>query len=93
MNKSIHAAPIKICTSGDYPLLLSFYDSVVAMKMLPAYSIFHGPKQIEVRKHQIQTIQWVWLDTPAQIGYVLHDLRTGMGPGVTVLQEIGCPLD
>ena len=93
MNMSLHAVLIKIYTSEGEPLFHSCYDSIDARKMLVMQSIFRGPKQMEVRKHQIQTIQWVWLDTPAQIGYVLHDLRTGMGPGVIVLQEIGCPLD
>jgi len=82
MNKSLHAVLIKICTSGGGPLFHSSYDGVVARKMLPTQSIFHRPKKMEVRRHQIRTIQWVWYDSSAIIDNVLHGLQTGMGPGV-----------
>jgi len=55
-------------------------------------SIFHRPEQMEVRRRQIRTIQWVWYDSPAKIENVLHGLQTGMGSGVIVLQEKGCLL-
>ena len=55
-------------------------------------SIFHRPEQMEVRRRQIRTIQWVWYDSPAKIDNVLYGLKTGMGPGVIVLQEKGCLL-
>ena len=92
MNKSLHAALIKICTSGGGPLFHSSYNSVIARKVLPTQSIFHRPEQMEVRRHQIWTIWWVWYDSPAKIGSVLHDLQTGMGPGIIMLQEKGCLL-
>jgi len=66
----------------------------VARKMLPMQSIFHWPEQIKIRKHQIQTIQWVWQNGPATIGNMFHDLQTGMEPGIITLQEknfLHCP--
>ena len=51
-NKGLHAALIKICTSGDVPLFHSCSDGIIARKM----SILHWPKQTEVRTQQIQTI-------------------------------------
>jgi len=92
MNKSLHAALVKICNSRGGPLFHSSYDGVIARKMLPMQSIFHRPEQMEVRRHQIRTIRWVWYDSPAKIDNVLHSLQTGMGPGVIVLQEKGCLL-
>jgi len=86
MNKSLHAALVKICTSGGGPLFHSLYDGVVTRKMLPTQSIFRGPKQMEVRRCQIWTIRWVWYNSPAKTDSVLHGLLTGMGPGVIVLQ-------
>ena len=65
MNKSLHAALIKICTSGGGPMPHSSYDGILARKMLPTQSIFHRPEQMEVRRRQIQTIWWVWYDSPA----------------------------
>ena len=59
MNKSLHAALIKICTSGGGPLFHSSYDGVVARKMLSTQSIFHRPEQMEVGRGQIRTIRWV----------------------------------
>jgi len=44
MNKSLHAALVKICTSGGGPLFHSSYDGVFARKILSTQSIFHrGP--------------------------------------------------
>ena len=60
MNKSLHAALVKICTSGGGPLFHSSYDGVVARKILSTQSIFHRPQQMEVRTGQIRTIRWVW---------------------------------
>ena len=92
MNKSLHAALVKICTSGGGPLFHSSYDGVVAKKMLSMQSIFHWPEQMEVRRHQIWSIQWVWYNSPAKIDSVLYGLQTGMGPGIIVLLEKGCLL-
>ena len=92
MNKNLHATLVKIYASGGGPLFHGSYDSIVARKMLPTQSIFHRPKQMEVGRCQIQTIRWVWYNSPAKIDSVLHGLQTGMGPGVTVLQEKGCLL-
>ena len=89
MNKSLHAALIKICTSGGGPLFHNSYDGVVARKMLPTQSIFHRAEQMEVRRHQIRILRWEWYDSPAMIDNVLHGLQTGMGPGVIVLKEKG----
>jgi hypothetical protein len=36
MNKNLHAAFVKICTSGGDPLSHSFDDGVVVRKTLPA---------------------------------------------------------
>jgi len=44
MNKNLHAALLKICTSGGGPLFHSSYDGVVARKMLPTQYIFHRPE-------------------------------------------------
>ena len=49
MNKSLHDDLIKICTSGGDPVFHSCSDGIVARKMLPMQSIFHWPKQMEVR--------------------------------------------
>jgi len=92
MNKSLHAVLVKICNSGGGSLFHSPYEGVVARKMFPTQSIFHQPEQVEVRRRQIWTIWWVWYDSPAKIDSVLHDLQTGMGSGVIVLQEKGCLL-
>jgi len=89
MNKSLHATLIKFCTSGGGTLIHSSYDGIVARKMLPMQSIFHQPEQMEVRRCQIQTIWWVWYNSPATIDNVLHSLQTGMGPGNIMLQEKG----
>jgi len=69
----------------------SSYDCVLAKKMsMP--SIFHRPKQMEVRTRQIRTIRWVWYDSLVKIDNVFHGLESGMGPGVIVLQEKSCLL-
>jgi hypothetical protein len=60
LNKSLHAALVKICTSGGDPLFHSSYDGVVARKMLSTQSIFHRPEQMDVRRVQIRTVRWVW---------------------------------
>ena len=59
MNKSLHAALVKICTSVGGPLFHSSYDGVVARKM-SSQSIFLRAEQMEVRRGQIRTIRWVW---------------------------------
>lgn len=41
MNSSLHAALIKVCTSGGDPLLHSCYEGVAAGKMLPMWLNFH----------------------------------------------------
>ena len=89
MDKSLHAALVKICTSGGGPLFHSSYDGIVARKMLPTQSIFHWPEQMEVRRCHIWTIWWVWYDSPVKIDSVLHSLQTGMGPGIIMLQVKG----
>ena len=48
-------------------------------------SIFDWPEQMEIRRHQNQT-----MDSPTKIGNALHGLQTGMGPGVIVLRENVC---
>ena len=60
MNKSLHAALVKICTRGGGPLFHSSYDGVVAKKMLPTQSIFHRPKQMGVRRRQIRSDPRNW---------------------------------
>ena len=92
MNKSLHAALVKICTSGGGPLFHSSYYGIVARKTLPTQSIFYRPEQMEVRRCQIQSIWWVRYNSPAKLDNVLHSLQTGMGPGVIALQEKGCLL-
>ena len=92
MNKSLHAALVKTRTSGGGPLFHSWYDGVVARKVLPTQTMFHRPEQMEFRRRQIRTIRWVWYDSLAKIDNVLYGLQNGMGPGVIVLQEKGCPL-
>ena len=56
MNKSLHAALVNICTSGADPLYHSFYDGIIARKMLPIDSIFHWSEQMDVKRHHIWTI-------------------------------------
>jgi len=34
----------------------------------------------------------MWYDSPAKINHEVHDLQTGMGPGVILLQDEGCLL-
>ena len=82
----------KICTSRGDPLFHSSCDDFFARKMLTMQSIFHWPEQVEVRRHQIQTIGWVWLDSTTKTGNVFHGLQACMGCGVIVLQEKGCCL-
>jgi len=48
------------------------------------------PEEMDVRSHQIWTVEWMVWDSAAKIGNVLHGLQTGMGPGVTVMREKGC---
>jgi len=60
--------------------------------MLPVQFIFHHPRRIEVKTHQTQNIQWMWLNNPAKVANLLHSLQATMGPGVTMLQGKGCPL-
>jgi len=83
---------IKVCINGGDPLFYSCCDGAVARKMLPKQSIFHQPKQMEIRRCQIRTRWWMWLDSPAEIGNVLHRLQTGTVPDVIVLQEKVCLL-
>jgi len=56
MNKSLNAAVIKNCNSGDDSLFHSWYNSIIARRILPIQSIFHQPEQTEVRRYQNQTI-------------------------------------
>ena len=60
MNKSLHAVLVKICTRGADPLFHGCYDDVIARKMLPMQSISHQPKQMELKRCQIQAVWWVW---------------------------------
>jgi len=60
--------------------------------MLPTQSIVQRDGQMEIRRRQNRIIRWVWYDSPANIDNVLHDLQTGMWPGVILLQEDGCLL-
>ena len=62
--KSRHAAlknhhQLRRPTLGE-PLFHICNDGISARKMLPIHSIFHWLEQMEVRRHQIQIIQWVW---------------------------------
>ena len=79
---------VKVCTDGGGPLFHNLYDGVVARKMLPLQSIFHRPEKMEVRRHQIRTIRWVWYDSLAIIDNVLNGLQTGMGPGVIMSSSL-----
>ena len=45
MNKSLHAAFIKICPSEGDPLFYSYYDGIIARKMLPMQFIFTCPNR------------------------------------------------
>lgn len=85
MNKNLHVAHSEICTSGVDPLSHSYYDSTIVRKMLPTQSIFHQPEYMEVRKCKARLYGGCSM---TKIAYVLHDLQTGMGPGV-MLQEKG----
>ena len=63
---------VRICTSGVYQLFRSCFRDIVARIMLPMQSIFHQLEQMKVRMYQIQTIRWVWWDSPGKIGSVLR---------------------
>jgi hypothetical protein len=47
---------------------------------------------MEERRCQNRITLWVWYDSPAKIGSVLHELQSGMGSGVILLQVEGCLL-
>ena len=64
MNKSLHATLVHICTSGG-DLFHSCCEGIIARRMFPTQFIFHWPKQMELRKCQIWTIQWLRQDSPA----------------------------
>ena len=85
MNK--YSVLVKICTSGSDTLFHSSYDCVITRKMFLIQSHLHWPKQMEIRRHQILIIQWMWLDRPVKTGNMLNGLQTGTGPGIIVLQE------
>lgn len=57
----------------------SCYDSIISRKTLPTQSIFNWAEQMEVRRHLIEAMWWVWKDYPADIGNVLHSLQNGLG--------------
>ena len=78
MNKSLLATRVKICTSGGESLFYSCYDDIIA-KILPMQPIFHGPKQMKVRRCQIWTTWWLWWNSSAKIVNMLYSLQTGMG--------------
>ena len=84
----MHAALIKIRTSGGGRFTARTMASL--LREVAHQSICHRPGQMEDRRHQIRTVWWVWYDSPAKIDSVFHGLQTGMGPGVSVLQEKGC---
>lgn len=92
MDKSLQVTLIRICTGGGDQLFHSCYDGVVARKMFPAWSIFHQFEQMEIRRHQIWTIWWVWYDSPAKTENMLHSLQIGIGPGFVMLKEKICLL-
>ena len=85
MKNSLPAALIKMCTKGGKPLFHSCYDGIIARKRLPTQSVCHWPEQMEVRSRQIQTIWWV-----EQSSHLIHNLQTGVGPAINVLQEKSC---
>ena len=79
--KSLHATLVVICTSGGDPLFHNCYDSVVAKKILPMQSIGSKRRTSEVAKSG----QWLWYDSSAKIGNVLHSLQTGVELGAPFL--------
>ena len=86
---------VKICTSRDDPLFYSCCDGIsgiIARKMLPLQSLFHWPKQMEVRRHQIRTIRWMWYDSLDTPGDVLHGFHSGMWPGFLVFKSLSSSL-
>jgi len=85
MNKSLHAELGKIGTGEDDPLFHSCCNSIIARRVLPTLSILHLPEQMKVGRCHVPTIQLVQQDSPAKIGHVIHDLQTGVGPGIIVL--------
>jgi len=68
MNKNLQTAVIKICTSVGDPQFQSCYDHINARKMLFMHSIFHYPKQMEVRSAQSRLPRgWGWTIQPRLI--------------------------
>ena len=82
----------KICINGSYTFFHCCSGGIIARKMLPTQSIFDQPEQMEVRKCQIWTTQWMWFYNPATMGNVLHSLQTDMQPGIIMLQDKSCLL-
>lgn len=41
----------------------------------------------QVKRNQIQTIRWVWQESPARFTKVFHSLQTGMASGIILLQK------
>jgi len=81
MNMSLYAALVKTCSSGGEPLFHSCYDDVVCGKTLPMQSIFHWPKQMEIRRCQVWSIPWMWHDSPAQSSKLLTLSTDKLGIG------------
>ena len=54
MNKSLNAELVNVCTSRGDPLFHSCCDGIISGKILSTHFIFHKPKQMEVRRCEIQ---------------------------------------
>jgi hypothetical protein len=46
-------------------------------------------KWMEVRRHQVKTMEWVWYDSPSKLCDELFDHQTGIGSDVIMLKEEG----
>ena len=91
MNKSLHAVLIKICTTEGDTLLHSYYDGIIARKMLPMQFVFHQPNRMEIRRHQICTIQWCDRTVQPTLAMCSTVFKL-VGLCIIVLQEEGCLL-
>jgi len=90
MNKNLHAALIKICTSRSNPLFHSCYDGVLLGKCCPHSPSLTGPNRWKPEGVKSR-LRGVW-DRTAKIGNILHGLQSDIVPGVITLQERSCLL-
>jgi hypothetical protein len=81
LQKGLHAALVKICTSGDDPLFHSCDDGVVVREMLPA-----GPNRWKLDGATFGQCDGCGRNSPVKLLTVFHGLQTYVGPDFIALQ-------